>query len=99
MLQTGKTRSQSIQHYKYSLDLDGSNLPAFSAPSEKALAFIHGSSVFCRPSLVGAHRFLRPNMTMNRDQNLEHEGINEDDVFNAEIRKQVLLLTEDEDCV
>ncbi|KAJ6905860.1 hypothetical protein NC652_023575 [Populus alba x Populus x berolinensis] len=36
-------------------------------------------------------------MTMNRDQNLEHEGMNEDDVFYAEIRKQVLLLTEDED--
>jgi len=77
--------------------LDGSNLPAFSAPSEKALAFIYGSSVFCSPCLVGAHRILRPNMTMNRDQNLEHEGMNEDDVFYAEIRKQVLLLTEDED--
>ncbi|CAK7329945.1 unnamed protein product [Dovyalis caffra] len=34
---------------------------------------------------------------MNGEETLEHEGMYEDDVFYAEIRRQVLLLTEDED--
>lgn len=41
--------------------------------------------------------FLNSNMKLNRDPNEEYGDFNEDDVFYAELRRQILLLTTDED--